>query len=108
MPNSGIRLLRLRFRCVTPGGVDRDRLRQFTLLGRVRRLFEAKKRVRWADAEGVPWAGVRRQYLVVTRELTTASNTTAYDGLRPAWHVALATVARIGGAWVVSDWKPQS
>ena len=56
----------------------------------------------------VPWAGVRRQYLVVTRELTTASNTTAYDGLRPAWHVALATVARIGGAWVVRDWKPQS
>jgi hypothetical protein len=52
--------------------------------------------------------GVKDQYVVVTRESTTASNTTAYQGLRPAWHVALATVTRIGGVWAVSGWKPQS
>jgi hypothetical protein len=49
------------------------------------------------------------QYVVVTREQTTATNTTAYEGLRPAWHVALATVSEIAaGAWVVSGWQPES
>lgn len=49
------------------------------------------------------------RYVVVTRELTTATATTAYEGLRPAWHVAIATVARAGGGgWVVSGWQPQS
>ena len=52
--------------------------------------------------------GRHDQYLVVTRESTTATNTTAYDGLRPAWHVALATVTRVGGGWAVSGWAPQS
>ena len=55
-----------------------------------------------------PVPGARGQYLVVTRESTTASNTTAYDGLRPAWHVALATVTRVRGAWAVNGWEPQS
>lgn len=55
-----------------------------------------------------PLPGARNRYVVVTRESTTATNTTAYDGLRPAWHVALATVARVGGAWAVSGWEPQS
>lgn len=55
-----------------------------------------------------PLPGARDQYVVVTREQTTATNTTAYDGLRPAWHVSLATVARVGGAWAVSGWQPQS
>lgn len=49
------------------------------------------------------------QYVVVTRELTTASATTAYQGLQPAWHVAIATVAEVArGWWVVSGWQPQS
>jgi hypothetical protein len=48
------------------------------------------------------------QYVVVTRESTTATNTNAYDGLHPAWHVSVATVARLGEAWAVSDWQPQS
>ncbi len=49
------------------------------------------------------------QYVVVTKELTTAANTTAYEGLRPAWHVALATVAEPApGQWVVSGWQPES
>jgi hypothetical protein len=48
-------------------------------------------------------------YVVVTRESTTASNTTAYQGLRPAWHIALATVQQLpGGRWVLSDWQPQN
>lgn len=55
-----------------------------------------------------PLPGASDEYVVVTRESTTATNTTAYDGLRPAWHVALATVARVGEAWVVSGWEPQS
>ena len=41
-----------------------------------------------------PLPGRRDQYVVVTRERTTATDTTAYQGLRPAWHVALATVVR--------------
>jgi hypothetical protein len=47
--------------------------------------------------------------VVVTREQTTATNTTAYEGLRPAWHVALATAVRMGdGTWVLSRWQPES
>jgi len=56
-----------------------------------------------------PLAGHDRAYLVVTRESTSATNTTAYQGLRPAWHVALATVQQMpGGRWVLSDWQPES
>jgi len=54
-------------------------------------------------------AGRANQYVVVTREQTTATGTTAYQGLAPAWHVTIATVSRAGaGAWVVSGWQPQS
>ncbi|MGI8921184.1 MAG: hypothetical protein ACR2HD_05860 [Solirubrobacteraceae bacterium] len=53
--------------------------------------------------------GTRDRYVVVTLERTTASNTNAYDGLRPAWHVALATVVQESpGAWVVSSWLPEN
>lgn len=56
-----------------------------------------------------PLVDRRSQYVVVTRELTTASNTTAYAGLQPAWHVAIATVAELSpGVWVVSGWQPES
>jgi hypothetical protein len=56
-----------------------------------------------------PVRGQRDHYAVVTRELTTASNTDAYRGLRPSWHVALATVtAAAAGGWVVSDWQPEN
>jgi hypothetical protein len=55
----------------------------------------------------LPGGGPDR-YVVVTRESTTATNTTAYQGLQPAWHVAPATVARVGGTWAVSGWQPQS
>jgi hypothetical protein len=56
-----------------------------------------------------PVLGRRDQYAVVTRERTTATNTSAYQGLPVAWHLTLATVTRLSsGAWVVSGWQPQS
>ena len=49
------------------------------------------------------------QYVVVTLESTSATNTTAYQGLRPAWHVALATVTeQQPGQWVLSGWQPEN
>jgi hypothetical protein len=58
-----------------------------------------------------PLPGHADQYVVVTREMTTAANSNAYAGLRPAWHVTIATVraeAAAGGRWVVSGWQPES
>ena len=56
-----------------------------------------------------PLAGHRDEYVVVTRELTTATDSTAYQGLRPAWHVALASVVKLGdGRWVLSRWQPEN
>ncbi|HEY6398780.1 MAG TPA: hypothetical protein VIX82_15130, partial [Solirubrobacteraceae bacterium] len=56
-----------------------------------------------------PLPGERSRYVVVTQELTTATNTAAYQGLAPAWHVALARVSELSpGHWVVSGWQPQS
>jgi hypothetical protein len=56
-----------------------------------------------------PLPSARDQYVVVTWEQTAATNTTAYQGLHPAWHVAIATVSQVaGGAWVISGWQPQS
>ncbi len=49
------------------------------------------------------------QYVVVTRELTSATNTTAYEGLHATWHVTVATVAeQAPGQWVVSGWQPEN
>jgi hypothetical protein len=56
-----------------------------------------------------PVTGERHVYAVVTRERTTATNTSAYRGLAPAWHVTLATVAEVdGGLWTLSGWQPES
>jgi hypothetical protein len=53
--------------------------------------------------------GRHDEYVVVTRELTTATNTSAYQGLRPAWHLALASVVELTpGQWVVSRWQPEN
>ena len=59
---------------------------------------------------GLALAGkARDQYVAVTLESTTATNTTAYQGLRSAWHVALATVTeQRPGQWVVSGWQPEN
>lgn len=56
-----------------------------------------------------PLPAGRDRYVVVTREQTTAANTTAYQGLEPSWHVAVATVRQLApGRWVVSGWQPES
>ena len=56
-----------------------------------------------------PLPGRAGEFIVVTLESTTATNTTAYQGLRPAWHVALATVAEPSpGQWVLSGWQPEN
>jgi hypothetical protein len=55
-----------------------------------------------------PLPSAQGQYIVVTRESTAASATTAYQGLRPAWHVALAKVVPMQGGWVVSGWEPET
>jgi hypothetical protein len=55
-----------------------------------------------------PLAGRTDSWVVVTREQTTATATDAYQGLAPAWHVAVATVAPQAGGWVVSGWQPES
>jgi hypothetical protein len=56
-----------------------------------------------------PLAGSSNRYVVVTRETTTATGTDAYQGLRPAWHLTIATVTSApGGRWVLSGWQPES
>ncbi|MBO0769276.1 MAG: hypothetical protein J2O48_11395 [Solirubrobacterales bacterium] len=53
-------------------------------------------------------AGGHGRYVVVTRESTHASASAGYQGLAPAWHLALATVSRQSGRWVVSSWQPEN
>jgi hypothetical protein len=51
------------------------------------------------------------RYVVVTRESTTATATSAYRGLAPAWHVTIATVRLVRAPrprWVLSGWQPES
>ncbi len=56
-----------------------------------------------------PLPGHADQYVVVTREQTNAANLTLYQGLRPAWHVAIATVRQVRpGTWALSGWQPES
>jgi hypothetical protein len=59
-----------------------------------------------------PRSGHPDQYVVVTLESTVASNTAAYEGLAPAWHLTVATVAADNEAdsagWVISGWQPES
>jgi hypothetical protein len=56
-----------------------------------------------------PWRAHPHEYIVVTRERTTATIAAAYAGLQPAWHVTVATVTELApGQWVVSGWQPES
>jgi hypothetical protein len=56
-----------------------------------------------------PLLGQSREYVVVTRESTTATATTAYEGLAPAWHLTVATVTHTpGGRWVLTGWQPEN
>ncbi len=52
--------------------------------------------------------GSSDRYVVVTLETTTATNSSAYQGLSAAWHLTVATVARRGAGWVISGWQPES
>jgi hypothetical protein len=60
--------------------------------------------------EGIaPVTGEDNVYAVVTRERTTATHSNAYHGLRPAWHVTLATVTEVyGRLWTISGWQPEN
>jgi hypothetical protein len=55
-----------------------------------------------------PLPGGGHRYVVITRESTSATNSTAYEGLAPAWHLTVATVTERGGGWVISGWQPES
>jgi hypothetical protein len=56
-----------------------------------------------------PLPGRAGRFVVVTREQTTATLSAAYQGLRPAWHVTVATLTEVGaGRWVLSGWQPES
>jgi hypothetical protein len=55
-----------------------------------------------------PLAGNARRWVVVTRERTTAALSSAYQGLRPGWHITLAGVTATARGWVVSDWQPEN
>jgi hypothetical protein len=56
-----------------------------------------------------PLRGTSDQFVVVTQESTSAAATNAYVGLRPAWHITVATVRRVGSHnWVLSGWQPES
>jgi hypothetical protein len=56
-----------------------------------------------------PLASQKHQYVVVTLESTSATATDAYQGLEPAWHLALATVLELpAGRWVLSGWQPEN
>ena len=56
-----------------------------------------------------PLSGHHNEYVVVTRESTSASSTAAYQGLAPAWHLAVATVLELRpGRWVLSGWQPEN
>jgi hypothetical protein len=55
-----------------------------------------------------PLRGQPGKYAVVTLESTSATATSAYQGLRPAWHVTVAEVTEIAhGQWVLSGWQPE-
>ncbi len=60
--------------------------------------------------EGIaPLADHNDVYAVVTREQTRAANTSAYQGLRPSWHVTLVTVTKVfGHLWAISGWQPEN
>ncbi|HZU60140.1 MAG TPA: hypothetical protein VE983_04200, partial [Solirubrobacteraceae bacterium] len=56
-----------------------------------------------------PLSGSRDQWVVVTRERTTATASDAYQGLAPAWHVIVAAAVELSsGRWVVSQWQPEN
>jgi hypothetical protein len=50
----------------------------------------------------------RHRFVVITRESTSATDSSAYDSLAPAWHLTVATVEERSGGWVISGWQPEN
>jgi hypothetical protein len=49
------------------------------------------------------------EWVIVTRERTTAAANSAYQGLAPAWHVIVARAVELWpGRWAVSLWQPEN
>lgn len=49
------------------------------------------------------------EWVIVTRERTTATASTAYQGLGPEWHVTVARAVELApGRWAVSLWQPEN
>ena len=56
-----------------------------------------------------PLTGPGGEWVIVTRERTTATASTAYQGLAPEWHVIVARAIELSkGHWAVSLWQPES
>ena len=62
------------------------------------------------QVEGVaPCSGPGGRWVIVTRERTTATASTSYQGLAPAWHVIVAKAVELRpGRWAISLWQPES
>jgi hypothetical protein len=60
--------------------------------------------------EGIsPLDGSGGEWVVVTRERTTSTASTSYQGLAPAWHVIVAKAVRLWpGRWAISVWQPEN
>jgi hypothetical protein len=109
--NWDYRTVSLRLRSLSQVSVGQARTMLSTAAAEVSRDYELR-RGQIANRGAVeaigPVRGHSDEYAVVTRERTTAANTNAYQGLAPAWHVALATVTRVRGLWVLRAWQPES
>jgi hypothetical protein len=65
------------------------------------RIFNAGSVITAAPVNG----GDGSLWVCVTRERTGGSG--EYESLPAAYHVTLATVARVAGGWAVSSWRPE-
>jgi hypothetical protein len=109
--NWNYRTVSLHLRALAEVSVGQARSMLSTAAGQVGRDYELRRGQianRGVVEAIAPVRGHGNEYAVVTRERTTAANTNAYQGLAPAWHVAVATVTRVRGLWVLSAWQPQS
>lgn len=109
--NWNYRIVGLRMRALASMSVGQARSMLLTAARQVGRDYELRrgKIANSGVVEAVaPLAGHGDQWVAVTRERTTAANSNAYQGLAPAWHVAVATVTQVRGLWVLSAWQPES
>jgi len=56
-----------------------------------------------------PCSGPGGRWVIVTQERTTATASTAYQGLAPAWHVIVGKAVELRpGRWAISLWQSES